>query len=110
MEDKRRFPRFESAFEVEYYPQGNDSISSYTISKNVSRGGISFPALSRFVKNGDIIKLEINTNDDKSRILAKGQVRWTRPLQRSAPLDSEVGIEFTKISPNDVERLVGFAS
>lgn len=106
MEDKRRFPRFDSTFEVEYYPQGNDAVSSYTVSKNVSRGGISFPALASFVKYGDILKLEIKIDDTSDSILASGRIRWIKQIKRPAILDREVGIEFTNIASDDLERLV----
>ena len=64
------------------------------------------PALSSIVRNGDIIKMDINNNDGKGYISATGKVKWASPIKRKALLDERAGIEFTYIAPADIERLV----
>ena len=105
MEERRRFPRCECAFEVRYSTHGNAAIESHTVSKNVSRVGIRLP-LSRIVRTGDLLNLGIDTNDKKGRVSAIGKVRWTNSISRPAPLELDAGVEFVKIEPQDAERLV----
>lgn len=64
------------------------------------------PALSSIVRNGDIIKMDINHSDGKGRISATGRVKWTSMLRRQAFLDQKAGIEFIDIAPSDIDRLV----
>ena len=104
MEERRRFPRYDCAFEVRYSPQG-DAKENYTVSKNVSRGGIRLP-VSRIVKNGDTLKLDIDINQKRGRVFAIGKVRWLKEISRPSPLGLDAGLEFTKIDSLDVERLV----
>ena len=61
MEDKRKFPRFDSTFQIKYGPEGNDEQFSYTLSDDFSRGGLRMPALSGIVNKGDVVKLDINS-------------------------------------------------
>ncbi len=105
MEERRRFPRYECAFEVKYSTRGNATVESHTISKNVSRGGIRLP-VSRIIRTGDLLNLDIDTNDKKLRVSAIGKVRWTNSIGRPAPLEFDAGVEFTKIDTRDAEKLV----
>jgi hypothetical protein len=114
MEDKRKFPRLESPLALAYYPQDKVLQFSYTISKNVCRGGLCIPAVSSIAKDGDIIKMEIEI-DEKFCISATGKVKWVKMLNREASLDEkaaiefindeEAGIEFIDIAPADIDRL-----
>jgi c-di-GMP-binding flagellar brake protein YcgR len=106
MRERRRFPRFESAVQIKYYPQGNDSQFSYTLSNDISKGGISMPALSGVVNKGDIINLDIIAGDKKEHISATGKVKWIKPLNRIAPLDEEMGIEFISADPSGIDKLI----
>lgn len=105
MEERRRFPRYECTFEVKYSTQGNAAIESYTVSKNVSRHGIRLP-VTRILKTGDTLKLDIDTNDKKGGVSAIGKVKWTKSVTRPAPLELDAGVEFTRIAPQDAERLL----
>ena len=107
MEDRRRYPRVQKSFQVKYHPLLEKSQFSYTIASDVSKGGISMPALSAIAKNGGIVKMDINNCDGKGSICATGKVRWVNPIKRKALLDTKTGIEFIDIAPADVERLVG---
>lgn len=106
MENRRKFPRVEKSFQVKYYPQSKSSRFGYTIANDISRGGISIPALSSIAGNGEILRMDINNRDGKGTISATGKVKWVSPLKRKALLDERVGIEFTNIAPADLDRLV----
>lgn len=110
MDERRRFPRHECEFEIEYSPKADGIIFSRSISRNISKGGICVPVLSRLVRVGDIIKLDIYPKDIKRRpVTALGKVVWTRETSAVAGhllLDAEAGIEFTEINARDLEKLL----
>ena len=106
MQDRRRFPRCDCTLQMKYGPEGKDKQSGYTISNDISKGGISMPALSGVVNKGDIIKLDIILTRGKYHISATGKVKWVKPINRMAPLDEEVGIEFVIANPEEIERLI----
>ena len=106
MENKRKFPRFETAFQVKYCPEHNNRLSSYTIASDVSRGGLRIPIPSGIINKGDAINLDMKTNDGKRHILAIGIVKWLKSINRNAPLDEEAGIEFVETNPSDIDRLI----
>lgn len=64
--------------------------------------------MSRLVKDGDTIKLDIHLHDNSGIVSAVGKVRWIRQLKRPAVLGQEAGIEFTDIDPHAVNRLINF--
>lgn len=115
MEDKRKFPRFELPFPLMYYPEKEPLQFSYSISKNVSRGGLRMPAISSIIKNGDVIKMEIGINKEHC-ISATGKVKWSKILNSDASLnkeaikefiaDEEVGVEFIDPAFADIDRLL----
>lgn len=110
MEERRKFPRYDCELEIEYSPKADGIIYSRSISKNISRGGIRIPVLSRLVRTGDAIKLGIYPRDIKRRsVPALGRVVWTRETNEVAGhllLDAEAGIEFTEINARDLEKLL----
>lgn len=106
MENRRKFPRLDATFEVKYYPVTNYTRYGYTISNNISRGGLCMPALSLIAKNDETIKMDINNSDGKGPISAIGRVRWNRTRSREALLDEDVGVEFINIAPVDIDRLM----
>ena len=106
MQDKRMFPRFDSTLQIKYSPETNDKQFSYTLSSDISKGGLRMPALSGIVNKGDLIKLDIAQPYSKDRILAKGKVKWIKPINRIAPLDEEMGIEFVDANPADIDILI----
>lgn len=110
MEERRRFARYDCELEIEYSPKADGIIYSRSISKNISGGGIRIPVLSRLVRTGDTIKLDIYPKDIKKRpVSALGKVAWTRETNEVAGhllLDAEAGVEFTEINARDLERLL----
>ena len=106
MENRRRFPRFDSTFQIRYFPEGRNTPSGYTISSDVSEGGLRMPASSGVINKGDIVKLDMESTDGTGYIFATGRVKWLKVLNKTAPLDEEVGIEFTDIHSADVDKLL----
>ena len=100
MEEKRRFPRYNRSLEVEYSPKGRGVIYSHALSKNISKGGICIPVLSRLVRTGDSIKIDIYPGGKRIPISAKGEVVWTKETSVISGLQSfntEAGIKFTEV-------------
>ena len=104
MKERRRFPRHEASLEVRYATPGNVGIEGYTVTKDVSRVGTRLP-ITRIIRQGDILNLDIDPNDHKGNISALGRVVWTRPIERPAPLELDAGVEFIKINSSDADRL-----
>ena len=109
-EEKRRFQRYYHPFEVEYSPKGNGIIYSASISKNISKGGICLPVLSRLVRTGDPIKIDIYPdNDGKDPVSLHGEVMWTRETTSAAnpsSLDAEAGIRFVGSDESLIDKLL----
>jgi hypothetical protein len=108
MEDKRRFPRYENAFEVKYSSQSRTGVDGYSVSTNVSRGGLRLP-LSSFIKTGDTLRLRIDPSDSRGNVDAVGRVVWARHVGRPAVLQIDAGVEFTNIDPRNADRLTAGA-
>src|SRR4030042_4147134 len=106
MENRRRFPRFDSTFQVKYLPAGKNMPLGYTISNNISRGGLCMPTSSGIINKGDIVKLDMENKDGKSYIPATGKVKWLKKVAPSAPLEEEAGIEFTDINSASIEEFL----
>ena len=105
MIEKRQFPRFDRAFEVIYTAKNKGSeIQGYSVSSNVSKGGICLP-LAKHIKKGNSIDLSINLSEQE-KVLATGKVVWTKDIKRLAPLQIFAGLEFKKIRPNSARLLV----
>lgn len=105
MQERRKFPRYESALEVKYATKGNAAIESYSVTNNISRLGVRMP-MSRLIKHGEVLNLRISPTDAKEPVTAVGKVVWIRPIERQAPLQMDAGIKFLKIDPYATERLL----
>lgn len=110
MEEKRKHPRYWHPFEIEYSPRANGLIYGHTRSKNISKGGVCIPVLSRLVRRGDPISLAIYSNGETTGpILVRGKVIWireTQDLANSLNMDTEAGIEFVSADVDAIERLI----
>lgn len=106
MENRRRFPRFDSTLQVKYLPEGKNIPCGYTVSSNISRSGLNMPASSLIINKGDTVKLDMKSRDGAGYIFATGKVKWLKFLDHKAPLDEEVGIEFTDIRSADIDKLL----
>lgn len=104
MIERRRFPRYDRNFNVSYSTQGLAAIESLSSSKNISQCGIRMP-ISRIIKSGDLLRIEIDLKDKKPPVSIVGKVIWTRNFALQSPLKSDAGIEFARVAPADTERL-----
>lgn len=110
MENKRRHERYAYPFEVEYSPKGDGMLYSRSIAKNISKGGICIPVLSRLVRTGDDILLEISHPEKRnSPVSVRGKVMWTREasdIASSLTSDAEAGIKFLEPTPIELKDLM----
>lgn len=106
MKNRRKSQRFDTAFQIKYYPVESRKRFGYTIAENISRGGLRMPALSTMVKTGKLVRLEMKENGEDAPIPAEGRVVWVRHLKRKALLNAEVGVEFTSVKSEDLAQLI----
>ena len=109
MDERRRFTRYDHRFEVEYSPKGDGTIYSQSVSKNISKGGICIPVLSRLVRIGDTIRVDIYIENKKTPITAMGKVAWTKETNEVAGtllLDTEAGIEFIDADASNIDLVL----
>jgi len=103
MKEKRKYPRYDQAFDVRYCTGGIASFESTSSTKNVSKTGVRL-SISRLLKSGDTLRLMLFPPDDvNAPVQALGKVVWTR---EAGQFDLDAGVQFTKIAENDANRLV----
>lgn len=94
MDDKRKYPRLGSIWDVEYKVLSSDEFSenplqSFTV--NISGGGICFEAMED-IPSGTILTLEMKSPAFPSEILALAKVVWCNKNPEKSKYD--VGVEF----------------
>jgi hypothetical protein len=77
LDNKRKFPRFNFAVDVEFRANGN---SFFGMTKNVSLYGISFISLSCSVDVGSPLQFQIQNPQRESTIEACGGIAWKRQV------------------------------
>ena len=77
LDNRRKFPRFNFAVDVEFRANGN-SFSGMT--KNVSRDGISFISQSRSVDVGTSFQFKMQNPQEEATIEACGDIDWKRQM------------------------------
>ncbi len=105
MIERRRFPRYDCAFNVKYCTRGIAAIESTSTSSNISRMGIRL-RVSRIIKIGDMLELDIDPADKKGSVTAIGRVVWTNSPNDVSRFEQDAGIEFKRVDPSEVERLL----
>gem|GEM_PF-3004092 len=90
---------------MRYCTRGIASIESTSTSLNISRKGIRLH-LSRIIKIGDILELDIDPADKKGPVSAIGRVVWTSGSSDVSEFEQDAGIEFKRMDPSEVERLL----
>ena len=109
LKERRRFPRYGCSFSVCYSTRGMASFGNHAIVENVSKVGLCV-RISRLVKQGNVIKLIIHTENEYNTIRALGMVRWVKEDSPTPSLMVRAGIEFLEIDPFDVDKLLSIAS
>ena len=109
MTERRRAPRYDCSFKVDYASRGIASIESQAKAEDISKFGIRLP-LSKILNAGAVLNMHIYTEQDSNPVFATGRVKWTRADISHSPHTVEAGIEFTEIESGDIEKLLSFCS
>ena len=100
-ENRRAYPRHDLLVTVRH--SGEESDDEWMSTRDVSAGGmrlLSDRALEKF----DHLKLEILLPDG-SWLAVVTKVAWSVKLDVNAPAEYEVGLRFTGLTPEDMERM-----
>jgi hypothetical protein len=66
--------------------------------------------VSRFVKKGDVLKMELNPNGADGPVSGYCRVVWTKNLTQPSAFQTDAGVEFTKFNAEAVDRLLATVS
>lgn len=106
MSEKRKFRRYDSALKVIYRSQGLASLEGESTAVDISRGGIRL-SVSRIIRKGSILKLDIYPKDGKDPLSVSGTVKWTQLNTENPRFNIDAGIQFAKtIAPYEADWLV----
>lgn len=75
--------------------------------ENMSSGGI-FIATHRLKQVGEKVEFTINLPDSKQPITGLGEVRWMRLYSEGSNVEPGMGVSFTQISAQAVQRVQDF--
>ena len=101
--DRRRFPRVQA--NVLFRPAGLSLFHHKRSPKDISLGGARILSDADF-EIGDRLDLEVLLPDG-STVRCWAQVVWVAKQEMSAPAPFEVGLKFTDLASEDVQRLAG---
>lgn len=103
--ERRKFMRFHTDLEVEYWAKGIPTASGQAQSRDFSREGLGvvFP---QPVPQGEQVDLTLRVPGDNVPIFATGQVAWIRTGERRPGADA--GLRLLSIKPLDLARLLDF--
>ena len=102
LDDKRKFPRFNFAVDVEFRAN-DDSFSGMT--KNVSRDGISFISHSCSVDIGTPLQFQMQNPQREDTIEAYGDIAWKRKIDN----EWHLGLRFQFINNTDKSDILDVA-
>ena len=107
MEERRRFMRFEAAFDIFQVHEVFGGHSERIISrlKNICREGLRFSSANALAK-GTVIGLEIPIPGDMAVVSAFSEVIWSEKIDETG---YDTGMRFTKIEAGDRARLLDYA-
>ncbi|MEE9389950.1 MAG: PilZ domain-containing protein [Candidatus Aminicenantaceae bacterium] len=108
MEDRRKFPRIEETWELEYRTVTaeefkNNSISSLTV--NVSSGGICFNAEKEIAK-GTMLAIKLKSPIFPSSIIALAETVWCRKAETKDKYEVGVSLWWSGWKDNDVQQVL----
>ena len=101
--DRRRFPRVQA--NVLFRPAGLSVFHHRRSPKDISLGGARILSDTNFAL-GERLDLEVLLPDG-SAVRCWAQVVWVAMQNESAPAPFEVGLKFTDLAPEDMQRLAG---
>ena len=100
LDNKRKFPRFNFAIDVEFRANG-DLFSGMT--KNISRNGLCFISQSCSVDVGTPLQFQIQNSKGEDAIKAYGDIAWKRQMGDECHL----GLHFKDIIKIDKSDVLG---
>jgi len=102
MSDKRKFPRVDVSFPIEYKPLPARNYF-YTVSKDLSLGGVKIVS-NYFLPKNDTVKVNVNLID--SILGLKAKVAWCNKERLSERYST--GLEFVETSESSKKSLFQF--
>ncbi len=106
-QEKRKFARLNALVDVVYTKYPTAAKEELSLTKNISKGGICL-IVYEDLKESDVLNLKIFLPGDKIAINAMGRVVWVKEFTIGDIPEgkrSDVGIEFIKISEDDLSRV-----
>ena len=102
--ERRRFMRFNTMLEAEYWAKGPSMASGQARIRDFSREGIRmiFP---QPVQMGEHVDLTMRVPGDNIPIFATGAVAW---IQSGKNIGADAGLRLLSIKPLDLARLLDF--
>lgn len=97
--ERRKAKRFDTSFDVEYRTLTQNPIHGTVLSKDISRGGVSFVARTQ-MKKGTSVELKMNVPGDNLPVFATGTVAWADGVQ--------TGVKLNRISKDDQARILEY--
>ena len=97
--ERRKSKRFDTQLDIEYRTLTQNPIYGNVVSRDISKGGLSFPAKSQ-IKKGTSVELKMNVPGDNLPVFATGTIAWADGVQ--------TGVKLTKISKTDQARVLEF--
>ena len=105
MIERRRFPRYDCSYDVDYATDSLASLEGRSVAEDISKGGMRLP-VSRIVRKGDVLKMDIYPSRKEYPVSARGRVRWVQEARDALPFNVDAGIEFISIELDDIDKLL----
>jgi len=103
--ERRKFPRVNTAFDVECSVEGVGHSEKRSLAKNIGMGGIYLITYKK-LEIDSILSLKIHLPDGKEPFRTKGRLVWEREFtSQDSIVRYDVGIEFLKIEERNSQRL-----
>ncbi len=97
--ERRKSKRFDTPFDVEYRTLTQNPIHGTVLSKDISKGGVSFASKTQ-MKKGTSVELKMNVPGDNLPVFATGTVAWADGVQ--------TGVKLNRISKDDQARILEY--
>ena len=105
MIERRKFPRYDCSYDVDYATSGLASLEGLSTAEDISRGGMRL-SVSRIVRKGDVLKMDIYYSRKDYPVSAKGRVRWVQEARDALPFNVDAGVEFISIESDGIDKLL----
>ncbi len=103
VKERRKFMRFSTSLEAEYWAKGPSMIQGQAQVKDFSRQGVG-AWFSGAVQEGEHVDLNLRVPGDNVPIFATGEVAWIKGEQGR----TGAGLRLLSIKPLDLARMLDF--